>query len=68
MHGDADATIPVARTREAVARMRQLGMQHLYIEVKGGDHSLFISKSRDMVSRLFSFFNAARANERGNGE
>jgi predicted peptidase len=65
MHGDEDKTIPVARTRETVARMKQLGMQYVYVEVKGGDHSLFISKSREMVSKLFSFFDVARKNERG---
>jgi len=64
MHGDNDQTIPVARSREAVARMRQIGMQHVYVEIKGGDHSLFISKSRDVVSKLFSFFNVVRKNER----
>jgi predicted peptidase len=64
MHGDNDQTIPVARTREAVAKMKQLGMQYVYVEVKGGDHSLFISKSRDMVSKLFSFFDVARKYER----
>ena len=64
MHGDEDKTIPVARTRETVARMKQLGMQYVYVEVKGGDHSLFISKSREMVSKLFSFFDIARRNER----
>jgi predicted peptidase len=64
MHGDNDQTIPVARSREAVARMRQIGMQHVYVEIKGGDHSLFISKSCDVVSKLFSFFNVVRKNER----
>jgi predicted peptidase len=64
MHGDEDKTIPVARTREAVARMKQLGMQYVYVEVKGGDHSLFISKNREMVSKLFSFFDLTRKNER----
>ena len=64
MHDDEDKTIPIARTREAVAKMQQLGMQYVYVEVKGGDHSLFISKNRDMVSKLFSFFDVARKNER----
>ena len=64
MHGDEDKTIPVGRTRETVAHMKQLGMQYVYVEVKGGDHSLFISKSREMVSKLFSFFDIARRNER----
>ena len=64
MHGDEDKTIPVARTRQAVARMKQLGMQYVYVEVKGGDHSLFISQNREMVSKLFSFFDIARKSER----
>ena len=32
-------------------------MQHLYIEIPGGDHSLFISRSPKVVGHLFSFFN-----------
>ena len=64
MHGDKDETIPIARTRETVTRMKALGMPYVYVEVKGGDHSLFISKSREMVSKIFSFFDVARRNER----
>jgi predicted peptidase len=64
MHGNEDQTIPIARARETVAKMKQLGMQYVYVEVKGGDHSLFISKSREMVSKLFSFFDVARKHER----
>ena len=60
LHGDQDATVPVDRTRTWVAKMMELGMQHVYVEVKGGDHSLFISQNRDLLSRVFSFFNVVR--------
>jgi predicted peptidase len=63
LQGDADASVPVARTREWVARMKQVGMEHVYIEVKGGDHTNFIARDREMLSKVFSFFNVARKNQ-----
>ena len=60
LHGDDDRTVPVAQTREWVAKMKELGMQHLYIEVPGGDHSLFVSRDRKQLSKIFSFFNIVR--------
>jgi predicted peptidase len=33
LHGDADATVPVEQSRRWVARMRELGMQHVYAEI-----------------------------------
>jgi predicted peptidase len=60
LQGDADTSVPVARTREWVARMKQLGMEHVYIEVKGGDHTNFIARDREMLSKLLSFFNIAK--------
>ncbi len=56
LHGSDDQTVPVSGARESVARMRELGMQHLYTEIPGGDHSLFISRNADVVEHLFSFF------------
>ncbi len=64
LQGDEDGAVPVARTREWVARMRELGMEHVYVEIKGGDHSAFINADRAMVSKLFSFFDIAKKNER----
>jgi predicted peptidase len=64
LHGDEDRTVPVARTREWVAKMRELGMEHVYVEIKGGDHSLFISKNRQTMSKVFSFFDVVRKSER----
>ena len=56
IQGSDDRTVPAAGARESVARMRELGMQHLYIEIPGGDHSLFISRNPEVVGHLFSFF------------
>ncbi len=64
LHGDEDRTVPVAGTREWVRRMRELGMQHVYVEVKGGDHSNFIARDRAMLSKVFSFFDIVRKNQR----
>ena len=57
LHGSEDGTVPVERSRASVARMKELGMEHLYVEIAGGDHSLFISQSKEVVGTLFDFFN-----------
>ena len=54
LQGDRDRL--VKPTRQWVARMKELGMEHIYIEVAGGDHSLFISKDREMMAKVFDFF------------
>jgi predicted peptidase len=64
LQGDADQTVPPARTRDSVAKMKQLGMECLYVELKGGDHSLFISKNTDTLSKIFSFFNIVQKSQR----
>ena len=64
LHGDEDATVPVGQSRTWVARMRELGMQHVYAEIPGGDHSLFVSQSPETLSKVFSFFDVARKGER----
>ena len=68
LQGDADQTVPPAGTRESVARMKQLGMQYRYIEVSGGDHSLFISKNRNTLSEIFAFFKTTRKGARDPGD
>jgi len=57
LQGSEDATVPVESSRGSVARMQELGMQHLYIEIEGGDHSFFISRDEKIVGKLFDFFN-----------
>jgi len=65
LHGDADQTVPVQGSRTWVARMAELGMQHVYVEVPGGDHSLFVSRNPEMLSKVFSFFDIVRKDQRG---
>ena len=64
LHGDQDQTVNVEGTRRWVAHMRELGMQHVYIEVDGGDHSRFIASDRAMLSKVFAFFNVVRKSQR----
>lgn len=65
LHGDDDSVVSVSRSREWVAAMRELGMEHLYVEVEGGDHSRFINAAPDVVAKLFAFFEIVRKNQRG---
>ncbi len=39
VHGDADPTVPVGGSRGMVAEMKKLGVEHVYIEVPGGNHT-----------------------------
>jgi poly(3-hydroxybutyrate) depolymerase len=65
LHGDDDRTVPVRGSREWVGRMAELGMQHVYIEIPGGDHSLFMSRNPENLSKVFSFFDIVRKDLRG---
>jgi poly(3-hydroxybutyrate) depolymerase/kynurenine formamidase len=64
LHGDEDETVPVELSRTWVARMRELGMEHVYAEIPGGDHSLFVSQAPETLSKVFSFFDVVRRGER----
>lgn len=50
----------VRRTRAWVAQMKNLGMQHVYIEVEGGDHSLVISQTEENMRKIVGFFTITR--------
>lgn len=58
--GDADELVDVEVTRRWVARMRELGMQHSYVEIPGGDHSLLIARDPGNMRKIFDFFDQAR--------
>lgn len=60
IQGDQDDAVDVGQTREWVAKMRELGMQHVYVEVPGGDHSLIISQNTENMKRVTDFFNIVR--------
>ena len=64
LHGDEDSTVSVEGSRTWVARMRELGMQHVYIEVPGGDHSLFVRENPENLSKVFAFFNIVGKDQR----
>ena len=63
LQGDEDGL--VTTTRRWVTKMSELGMQHVYIEIEGGDHSRFINSSAETVSKLFSFFDIVRKDQLG---
>ena len=55
--GDADQSVDVEVTRTWVARMRELEMDHEYIEVPGGTH---FSAGRDNIDKVFDFLSRHR--------
>lgn len=60
LQGDNDQAVPVERTRTWVAKMRELGMQHVYVEIPGADHSLLISQDKENMQKFVDFFNIVR--------
>jgi predicted peptidase len=60
LQGDEDTAVPVERTRAWVAKMQELGMQHVYVEIPGGDHSLLISQDAVNMKKFVDFFNIVR--------
>ncbi len=53
VHGDADPTVPVAGSRTMVAEMKKLGVDHVYIEVPGGNHLNVVTPN---LAAMFDFF------------
>ena len=60
VQGDRDRLVKVENTRRWVAEMKTLGMDHQYIEIKGGDHLFSIIANPGMIARVFDFFDAHR--------
>ncbi|TFH74704.1 hypothetical protein E3V39_00600 [Gammaproteobacteria bacterium LSUCC0112] len=56
LQGTDDELVPVEQTRLWVAGMRGIGMQHLYIELEGADHTNFIASDRNNMRKVMSFF------------
>jgi poly(3-hydroxybutyrate) depolymerase len=57
VHGDADPTVPVAGSRNMVAEMKKLGVDHVYVEVPGGNHTEIAAPN---LPAMFEFFNSKR--------
>ena len=58
LQGDEDGLITL--TRRWVEHMQNLGMQHVYAEIPGGDHSLVISQNSEHMQKFIDFFNIVR--------
>jgi predicted peptidase len=57
VHGDADPTVNVLGSRNMVAKLKELGTEHKYIEVPGGVHSDVVAPN---VAAIIDFFDAHR--------
>lgn len=55
VHGDADPTVAVSGSRNMVAKLKELGTEHKYIEVPGGLHSDVVAPN---LAAIVEFFNA----------
>lgn len=53
VQGDADTAVPVENTRQWIDTIKELNMEHEYIEIPGGDHGSVIS---DGMPDIFAFF------------
>ncbi len=54
VHGDADRTAPVEGSRALVAELKKLGVEHEYIEVKGGTHGDVVGPNIPCIVEFFS--------------
>ena len=57
VHGDADTTAPVERSRTMVAELKRLGIEHQYVEVPGGTHGSVVAPN---LAGMFDFFDHHR--------
>jgi len=57
VHGDADPTVAVAGSRAMVAELKKQGVEHRYIEVRGGNH---INVVQPHFEDVFAFFDTHR--------
>ncbi len=63
VQGDKDRLVPVAGARRWVAKMKELGMTHKYIEVKDGGH---VKVAFENIPKIFEFFNQHKKQAEGN--
>ena len=57
MQGEKDLIINAEASRASVAKMKELGIKHTYIEVSGADHEVWIRHNPANIAKLFEFFN-----------
>lgn len=56
LQGTEDELVPVEQTQRWVAGMRGMGMQHIYVELEGADHTDFIARNRENMRKVMNFF------------
>lgn len=54
--GERDRLIPVNVIREWADNMKRLKMDYRYEEIKDGNHNSSIANNREMISRIYDFF------------
>jgi len=57
VHGDADTTAPVERSRTMIAELKRIGVEHQYVEVPGGTHGGVVAPN---LVGMFDFFDKHR--------
>ena len=57
VHGDTDPTVSVSGSRAMVAEMKKLGVDHVYVEVPGGNHTDIAVPN---LAAMFAFFEGKR--------
>jgi predicted peptidase len=57
MQGEKDLIVRADGSRASVAKMKELGIKHTYIEVPGADHEVWIRHNPANVAKIFEFFN-----------
>ncbi len=57
MQGEKDMIIRAESSRASVAKMKELGIKHTYIEVPGADHEVWIRHNAANMAKVFEFFN-----------
>lgn len=63
VHGDDDRTVNVRGSRTMVEKMKELGIEHKYIEVPGGSHGDVVAPN---IPAVFDFFDAHKRGTRAN--
>lgn len=53
VHGDTDEVVPVQNTRDWVATMEEIGMEHEYVELPNVTHGPVITASQESVYEFF---------------
>lgn len=61
LQGTEDELVPVEQTQRWVAGMRGMGMQHIYVELEGADHTVFIAQNRENMRKVMNFFDMVGA-------